>query len=63
MSERSYVFRWGSNANAVSRYRLRWKNRTCRVLVRGKMNTCMVRFLDDGELLVTSRNALERVKS
>jgi hypothetical protein len=35
------------------------KGQLCRVLVRGKMNSCMVEF-EDGYLAVTSRNALRR---
>jgi len=35
------------------------KGQLCEVLVRGKMNSCLVRFLD-GFKAVTSRNALRR---
>jgi hypothetical protein len=30
------------------------------VLVRGKLNSCLIRFVDDGWTVVTSRNALRR---
>jgi hypothetical protein len=37
------------------------KGQLCRVLCRGKMNSCMIIF-EDGYLAITSRNALRRVK-
>ena len=33
----------------------------CRVLARGKMNSCLVEF-EDGTLVVTSRNFVRKVK-
>lgn len=36
------------------------KGERCKVLARGKMNSCMVEF-EDGYLAVTSRNALRRL--
>lgn len=47
-------------------YEYRWnrqgrKGEPCRVLVRGKMNSCSVEFLD-GFKMVTSRNALRKRK-
>jgi hypothetical protein len=47
-------------------YRYAWnrmgrKGQTCRVLVRGEMNSCLVEF-GDGYKAVTSRNALRRIK-
>ena len=45
-------------------YRYAWnrmdrKGKLCRVLCRGKMNSCLVEF-EDGFKAVTSRNALRR---
>lgn len=45
-------------------YRYAWnrmgrKGQRCRVLVRGKMNSCLVEF-EDGFKAVTSRNALRK---
>lgn len=45
-----YIYRW----NRMGR-----KGQLCEVLVRGKKNSCLVRFLD-GFKAVTSRNALKR---
>ena len=52
MSE--YIYRWGNNPK-----RLTMKNRICIVLVRGKMNSCLVEF-ENGQREVISRNALRR---
>ena len=48
---RIYVYFWD---------RMGRKGQLCRVLVRGKMNSCAVEFLADGFQAVTSRNALRR---
>jgi hypothetical protein len=45
-----YIYRW----NRQDR-----KGQPCDVLVRGTMNSCLVRFAD-GYTMVTSRNALKR---
>jgi hypothetical protein len=48
-------------------YRYAWKNnekratlygRLCRVLARGRMNSIMIEFLDNGQREITSRNAV-----
>jgi len=63
MIESFYIYRFGSMVNAVSRYRLRWKGRRCRLLARGKLNSCLLEFPDTGERLCTSRNALRKVEA
>lgn len=55
-----YKYVWGNNKTPLGRHRLQWKGRTCRVLVRGKMNSCLVEFTDNGEQLNCSRNALRK---
>jgi hypothetical protein len=35
----------------------------CKVLVRSKMNSCLVEFLSDGYRTVTSRNYLRKAKA
>ena len=62
MSEQLYVYIWGNNKDKVGRNRLRFKGRTCRVLHRGKMNSCAIEFTDTGEQLCCSRNALRKVE-
>lgn len=48
----THVYRW----NRMGR-----KGQLCRMLVRGKMNSCLIEF-EDGYLAITSRNALRKVK-
>ncbi len=38
------------------------KGTLCRVLVRGKLNNCLVRFVADGYTVVTSRNYVRKVQ-
>jgi len=49
---RLYVYR----CNRMDR-----KGEICRVLVRGKRNSCLIEFLRDGYKAVTSRNALMKL--
>src|SRR5580704_11601628 len=46
-----YVYRWD---------RMGRKGQPCRVLVRGKRNSCLVQFAADQHRAVTSRNALRK---
>jgi hypothetical protein len=50
-----YTFAWGNNPR-----RAELKGRRCVVEARGRMNTVLVRFLDTGERVTTSRYALRR---
>ena len=52
-----YKFCWGNNEK-----RLAMKGRFCRVLARGRMNSCLIEFVDNGQREVVSRNAVRRVK-
>jgi hypothetical protein len=45
-----YIYRWDRHSR---------KGQFCRVLARGKMNSCCVEF-EDGYKMITSRNALSR---
>jgi len=49
----SYTFAWGNNAR-----RAQLKGRRCVLEAEGRMNTVLVRFLDTGERVTTSRRAL-----
>lgn len=51
-----YVFRWGNNSK-----RKTLQKRECKVLHRGKMNSCLVEFVDNGQKEVISRNSLWKV--
>src|SRR5215475_1197114 len=50
-----YTYTWGNNAR-----RAELKGRACVIEARGRMNTVLVRFLDSGERVTTSRRALAR---
>jgi hypothetical protein len=50
-----YVFVWGNNAR-----RAELKGRRCVVEAHGRMSTVLVRFLDNGERVTTSRRALRQ---
>lgn len=57
-----------AKAPSVTLYRYAWnrmgrKDEICEVLKRGKFNSCLVRFVRDGHMAVTSRNAIRKVKS
>lgn len=53
MSEKLYIYQWGNNPK-----RAKMKGRTCKVLWRGKMNSCAVEFIDDNQREIVSRNSL-----
>ena len=62
MGSTCYVFRWGKTKWCPVNYPLaKYKGQECRVLVRGKRNSCLVVF-DDGHKAVVSRNAIRRAK-
>jgi len=50
------LYRWRVRSRLPERY-----GSTCEVLVRGGMNSCLVRFLSDGARYVTSRNYVRRL--
>ena len=52
-----YYFAWGNNSKRRS-----LKQRKCRVLCRGKMNSCMVEF-ENGQREIISRNAIKRTRN
>lgn len=50
-----YRYRWGNNPR-----RAELKGRACVLEASGRMGTVLVRFLDTGERVTTSRRALRR---
>lgn len=58
--EQFYVYHWGNDKTKIGRHRLQFKGRKCRVLARGKLNNCCIMFLDNGESIICSRNALRK---
>lgn len=62
MKEQLYHYVWGNDKTAVGRWRLKhFKGRKCRIIARGGLNSVGVKFIDTGELLNCSRNALRKV--
>ena len=60
MADQVYEYRWGNDKDAIGRFRLQFKRRKCVVIARGSMNSCAIKFLDNGEILTCSRNALKK---
>lgn len=61
---RLYIYHWGNTKDAVGKWRMRFKGRTCRILARNQaFNTVLIEFLDDGKMLNTSLNAIRLVKN
>ena len=50
-----YRYGWGNNSKRET-----MKARLCVVLARGKMNSCLVEFVDNGQREIISRNALRK---
>jgi hypothetical protein len=53
LGSQPYIYRWDRHGR---------KGQFCLVLVRGKMNSCLIKF-EDGYTMVTSRNALKLANS
>lgn len=51
-----FTFVWGNNPR-----RAELKGRRCVIVAKGRMNTVLIRFLDTGEKVTTSRKALRPV--
>jgi hypothetical protein len=57
MTDTLYIYGWRNNPKRETLY-----GRLCRVLCRGRMNSCRVQF-ENGQTEVISRNALRKVKA
>jgi hypothetical protein len=55
-NKQKFIYRWGNNEK-----RKFMQNRICIVLVRGKMNSCLIEFEDNNQREVVSRNALRKI--
>ena len=56
-SEVEYKFNWSNNSK-----RKTMKNRICKVIARGKLNSILIEFLDNKQREIVSRNSLIRSK-
>ena len=51
-----YKYCWGNNSKRET-----LKNRICKVLYRGRMNSALIEFTDNQQREVVSRNALRKI--
>lgn len=49
-----YEYRWGNNEK-----RLTMKGRQCKLLAKGKKNSCLIEFLDTGQKELVSQYAIK----
>lgn len=63
MKDQLYYYAWGNEKTYAGRFRMQFKGRKCKVLHRGKMNSCLIQFVDNDELLNCSRNAIRKVRA
>lgn len=52
-----YRYAWKNNEKRATMH-----NRVCFVVARGKMNSALIEFIDNGQREVVSRNALRRLR-
>ena len=50
-----FPYAWANNPKRAA-----MKGRTCELLARGSLNSALIRFVDNGQIEVVSRNALRR---
>jgi len=50
-----YIYVWGNNEKRAT-----MKGRTCRVLARGKMNSCLIQFIDNAQKEIVSKYAVRK---
>ncbi len=55
LGDSKYVYAWGNNPKRIS-----MKNRLCKIIARGKMNSVMIEFMDNGQTELVSRRSLKR---
>jgi hypothetical protein len=58
LSDAVYLYAWGNNPRRAA-----LKGRPCVVEARGALGTVLVRFLDTGERVTTSRRALRALET
>lgn len=60
-NEQLYRYVWGNENDAVGRFRREhYKNRLCRLIAKGKMNSCLVEFTGSKKRICCSCNALRK---
>lgn len=62
MKEQLYCYVWGNSKTVIGRFRLKnFKGRVCKLLAHSSMNSRLIEFIDNGERLCCSGNALRKV--
>ena len=62
-TDKTYIYRWGNKKTPEGRKRLKFKGRKCKVIYFSpQMETVLIEFLDNGEQLNCSRNAIRIAK-
>lgn len=56
-NEPLYIYCWGNNEKRAT-----MQNRKCRLLIKGKMNSCLIQFTDNNQKEIISGNALKKCK-
>ena len=58
-----YRYIWGNKIDPYGNItkRLGLKGRVCRVLARGKMNSILIEFIDNGQKEIVSRFSIRRI--
>lgn len=57
MKEQLYTYAWKNNEKRATLY-----GRICQLLTRGAKNSILIKFIDNGEMVCTSGNAIRKVK-
>ena len=57
MTEMIYIYKWKNNSKRINLY-----NRLCMVIRYLRMNSCIIKFIDNGQLECVSRNSLKKIK-
>jgi len=57
-SKPDYIYSWGNNSKRET-----MKGRKCRILARGKMNSILIEFTDNGQREITSRYAVRKIQN
>ena len=55
---KTYLYGWGNNTK-----RKTMKNRTCQVLARGRMNSIMIKFVDNDQIEIVSRWSISETRN
>lgn len=59
-TDKTYIYKWGNKKTLSGRKNLKFKGRKCKVIdFNPQTNSVLIEFLDNGERLNCSRNAIK----